>query len=396
MTGFIALRVESIVMPYSLTVTHVLAELGLPAAITLVVLLLMQPLARKFGLLDHPEGRKDHAEPTASTGGLAMATGIFLTMLWLTDCSPQIIAFMVAATLVVLVGMLDDRYDLRWWVRVLAQCGAVLVMVYGGGVRIEHIGQVFGMESTGLGVLSVPFTVFATVGVINALNMIDGVDGLAGGISLAALTMLAAAAFYEGNTELAERVVIFVGAVLGFLLMNMRFPWQPRARVFMGNAGSAFLGFSIAWVMFRLTQAPSHSVTPILAPWLIATPIIDCVVLIVRRLLRHQSPFRADREHMHHLMLDAGFTPTQLTFTLTAINLLLGLAAGVALKVKVPQPLLVLVFVAMCLWYFWLTARRVRAVSAFARLNRFLTRAHLKPQDTLLPPAAGTEAKQTE
>lgn len=115
-------------------------------------------------------------------------------------------------------------------------------MVYGGGVRIERIGLVFGIGSTGLGALSVPFTVFATVGIINALNMIDGVDGLAGAISLAGLSMLAAAASYSGNLELAERLVIFIGAVLGFLLMNMRFPWQPRARVFMGNAGSAFLG----------------------------------------------------------------------------------------------------------------------------------------------------------
>ena len=381
-------------MAYSVSVLHILAELAVPAAITLGMLLLLQPIAQKLGLLDHPEGRKDHDEPTAATGGLAMAIGIFVAMLWFTDWSPQIVAFMVAASLIVLVGMLDDHYDLRWWVRVLAQCGAVLVMVYGGGVRIEHIGQVFGMESTGLGVLSVPFTVFATVGVINALNMIDGVDGLAGGISLAGLGMLAAASFYEGNTELAERLVIFIGAVLGFLLMNMRFPWQPRARVFMGDAGSAFLGFSIAWATFRLTQAHGHSVTPILAPWLIATPIIDCVVLIVRRLRRGQSPFRADREHMHHLMLDAGFTPSQLTVTLTAVNLLLGLAAGVALKMKVPQPLLVAAFVAICLWYFWLTARRERAVSVFARLNRFLTRAHLKSQDTLASSHAGNEVEQ--
>lgn len=378
-------------MPYNFSVAHVFAELGVAAAITLGMLWLMQPLARRFGLLDHPEGRKDHAEPTASTGGLAMAVGIFLTMLLFTECSWQIIAFMIAAALVVVVGMLDDRYDLRWWVRVLAQCGAVLVMVYAGGVRIEHIGEVFGIAPTGLGALSVPFTVFATVGIINAVNMIDGVDGLAGAIVLAGLSMLAAAALYEGNMELAERVVIFVGAVLGFLLMNMRFPWQPRARVFMGNAGSAFLGFSIAWVTFRLTQAHGHSVTPVLAPWLIATPIIDCVVLIVRRLRRGQSPFRADREHMHHLMLDAGFTPTQLTLTLTAINLLLGLAAGIALKMKFPQPLLVLVFVAICLWYFWLTARRDRAVALFAGLNRFMTRSHLKPKDALLPSTPGED-----
>jgi UDP-GlcNAc:undecaprenyl-phosphate GlcNAc-1-phosphate transferase len=375
---------------------RILLEFTLPAAITLVMLWLLQPLARRLGLLDHPDERKDHAEPTAATGGLAMAVGIFLPMMWFTTASPAMLAFMAAAMLLVLVGFLDDRHDLRWWVRLLAQCAAVLVMVYGGGVRVEHIGHVFGVESTGLGVFSVPFTVFATVGVINALNMTDGVDGLAGSISLATLGMLAMAAVHSGNTELAERLVVFCGALLGFLLMNMRFPWQPRARVFMGNAGSAFLGFTIAWVSFRLTQNPTHPVTPILAPWLVATPLIDCVVLIVRRLHRGQSPFRADRAHMHHLMLDAGFSPTQVAMTLTAINLLLGLGAAVALRLKVPQPLLVLSFVAICLWYFWLTARRGRAVDVFVRLNRILTRSHLKSKGTLLASPEGSEVEHVE
>jgi UDP-GlcNAc:undecaprenyl-phosphate GlcNAc-1-phosphate transferase len=105
------------------------------------------------------------------------------------------------------------------------------------------------------------------------------------------------------------------------------------------------------------------------------------VTLIARRLSRRQSPFRADREHMHHLMLDAGFTPTQLTLTLTSINLLLGLCAAIALKLKLPQPLLVLGFIALCLWYFWLTARRERAVAVFAKLSRFLTWLRLMPRN---------------
>ena len=371
--------------------TRIAIEFTLSAAITLLLLWLLQPLARKLGLLDRPDARKDHAEPTATTGGLAMVVGIFLPLMWFTSASPAILSYMAAATLLVVVGLLDDRYDLHWWVRALAQCTAVMVMIYGGGVRIEHIGIVFGAGPTSLGSLSVPFTIFATVGVINALNMSDGVDGLAGSISLAALGMLAIAALYCGNVSEAEQLLIFAGAVLGFLLLNMRFPWQPYARVFMGNAGSSFLGFTIAWATFRLTQNQGHPVTPILAPWLIATPLIDCVALIVRRLYHRQSPFRADREHMHHLMLDAGFTPAQVAVSLTGINLLLGLAAAIALKMKVPQPALVLAFVAICLWYFWLSAQRARAVGLFSRLNRVLTRAHLKSEAALLPSAPGSE-----
>ena len=123
---------------------------------------------------------------------------------------------------------------------------------------------------------------------------------------------------------------------------------------------------------FRLTQNDNHPVTPILAPWLVATPLIDCVSLIGRRLLRGQSPFRADREHMHHLMLDAGFTPNQLALTLMAINLALGASAAVALRLHVQQWVLVAVFVGLCFGYFALTLRREHAVAALKKLHRLL------------------------
>jgi len=128
----------------------------------------------------------------------------------------------------------------------------------------------------------VPFTVFATVGLINAMNMIDGSDGLAGSLGFAALVMLCAAALYAGNLALANRALAVAGAVAGFLFWNLRFPWRTRARTFMGDAGSGFLGLVVAWVAFRLTQNPGHPVTPILAVWLLPIPVMDCLVLIVR------------------------------------------------------------------------------------------------------------------
>lgn len=348
------------------------------AMMTFAAIRLLQPAARRFGLLDYPAGRKDHAQPTPTTGGLAILIGIVLAMTLANHWTTFRIGFCAAGALLVIVGVLDDLYDLRWWLRILVQCLAVWI-IYLSGVAAEHVGQMFGAKTTGLGAWQLPFTMFATAGVINAINMADGVDGLAGGIVLATFCMFDAAAVYSGNYTLAEQLAGFAGAVLGFWMLNMRFPWQPRARVFMGNAGSALLGFAIAWASFRLTQNGSHPVTPILAPWLVATPLMDCVVLIGRRLLHGQSPFRADRNHMHHLMLDAGFGPAQVSLTLIAINLLLGGAASVALKAKLPQPALVLIYVAMCFAYFWLTARRERAVAFFALLRRWLPASPRKP-----------------
>ncbi|MBS0193354.1 MAG: undecaprenyl/decaprenyl-phosphate alpha-N-acetylglucosaminyl 1-phosphate transferase [Proteobacteria bacterium] len=347
---------------------------AMTAAATFATTCALQPAARRLGLLDRPAGRKDHAHPTPTTGGIAIWFGLLLGLSLLGRWDIVELGYATAASLLVLIGILDDRYDLRWWLRIGVQCLAV-GLVYYSGVSVEHVGELFGTQQTlGLGAWQLPVTMIATVGVINAINMFDGVDGLAGGIVIATFVMFGAAAVYSGNDILAGKLLVFTGAVIGFWVLNMRFPWQGRARVFMGNAGSALLGFTIAWISFRLTQNRAHPVTPILAPWLVATPVIDCVVLIGRRLLHRQSPFHADRNHMHHLMLDGGFSPPRLVLTLMAVNLLLGLAASVALILEVPQPVLVLAFVALCLVWLWLTARRERAVAFFAWLRHPLRR----------------------
>ena len=358
------------------------------AALTLVVLWLLQPVAQRWNLLDYPSGRKDHAHPTPITGGLAMALGILVTALVTLDVQESSwLAFLLGAGLLIVVGLLDDKYDLPWWQRIGAQVAAALIMVLMGGVQVEQLGPVFGLDSLSLGVLSVPFTVFATVGLINAINMIDGSDGLAGSLVLTALVMLAAACLYAGNAVMAERVMIMVGAVAAFLWFNLRFPWRPRARIFMGNAGSAFLGFVIAWVSFRLTQNPGHPVSPVLALWLIPVPVMDCLVLTTRRLRHGQSPFKADHNHVHHLLRGSGFTPMQKVIFLCVFSALCGLAVGQALRLDIPEPLLLIAFFIMCFGWFWLTSRHDRTVRFFTRLRQL----HLLPaaahKDRATPPA---------
>jgi hypothetical protein len=211
----------------------------LALVITSLALGLLQPVARRLNLLDHPAGRKDHAVPTPVTGGLAILLGCVVAFFAVQTSSTSLLAFCGAALLLVIVGVYDDLHDVRWYWRIIAQAIAALIIIYAGGVRVEQIGPVFGLGAMSLGWLSVPFTVFATIGLINAMNMIDGADGLAGLLGLAALSMLAAASIYAGNTLLAERTSVLCGALAGFLIWNIRLPWRPRAKVFLGNAGSA-------------------------------------------------------------------------------------------------------------------------------------------------------------
>lgn len=331
---------------------------------------LLYPLAYRFKLLDMPKGRKDHALPTPVIGGVAMALGVIVTAWCLLD-SPNsgLLGFTLGAGLLILVGLLDDKLDLPWWLRICFQAIAALVMVFVGDVRVEHLGPVFGLGDTSLGLLSVPFTVFATVGLINAINMVDGSDGVAGSLVLIALVMLGAASVYSGNGAMAQWVLILIGAVTAFLAFNLRFPWRPRAKVFMGNAGSAFLGYCIAWVAFRLTQDPGHPVSPILALWLIPIPVMDCLVVMVRRIRSGHSPFKADHNHVHHLLRAGGFSPTQQAGFLCLFSAACGLAAAQAMRTDVPHPALLVAFLGMCLGWYWLSARRTRAVAALTRLR---------------------------
>jgi UDP-GlcNAc:undecaprenyl-phosphate GlcNAc-1-phosphate transferase len=355
-----------------LTDTGVLQGLA-AAVVTWVLMRLLHPYARQLNLLDFPLGRKDHAHPTAITGGLAMAVAIILVVSTSTTgyAMASLASFVGASVLLVAVGLYDDRNDLRWYWRILAQVIASLIMIYGAGVRVEQLGAVFGLDSLALGWLAVPFTIFATIGIINAINMIDGADGLAGLLVAACLVMLAAAALYAGNGWLGGLAMTIAGAVAAFLAYNMRFPWQPRAKAFMGNAGSAFLGLVVAWVVFRLTQNDSHPVNAVLALWLIPVPVMDCLVLTVRRSREGRSPFSAGRDHIHHFMQDGGFGPTQAALLLAVFSLCFGAVAGQAMRMDVPNPVILLAFLLLCVAWYWVSSDRLRALRFFATLRRF-------------------------
>lgn len=349
--------------------------LELLAAFSAVVALiyLLDPVARRIGLLDHPGGRKDHAAPTPVTGGMAIAIGTIIPALLLTHMTPQLKGLGVAAAILLVTGIVDDLKDLRWQIRILAQAAAGLAIALIGHVQVEQIGPIFGLGPMALGGLSIPFTVLATVGLINALNMCDGLDGLAGSMALCALVMLIAASVYAGNRDLTYGLTLIAGAVAGFLAFNLRTPWRKRASVFLGNSGSAYLGLVIAWASFRLTQNPVYPVTPVLAPFLIAPPVIDCLTLIARRIAYRRSPFAADRTHVHHLMLEGGFTPTGVVLSLSAASFTLGLGAALALLADVPIPLFPVAFIALIAGWYALSAKHERAVALFAAIHRLAT-----------------------
>ena len=328
------------------------------------------PLARRWGLVDHPGGRKQHECAIPVTGGAVILLGMLASyFLFETSWTLRNGIFIAGAVMLVVVGQVDDKYDLRWTWRIAAQALAAAAMALLAGVSAHNLQDVFGFAGANIGLLSLPFTVFVVVGIINALNMADGVDGLAGSLALVSLLLFTCFALYAGDYYLAERLLALGGAVLGFLLWNKRSPWLPRAKVFLGNGGSMLLGFILAWAALRLTQNPEHPVSPVLGPWTLALPLIDCVVLMLRRLRAGKSPFRADRNHMHHLLLDAGFSPGRVTVIMAGGSLVLGLAAAWAVKLGVYRPVLVLAFLGLLAAWYVFTRHRERAVARLRRLR---------------------------
>ncbi len=362
------------------------AAWALSAVVTLLVMVVLQPVAHRVGWLDRPGGRKDHGAATPVCGGVGIFAGIAVSTGFLLRNQPIPMAYLVGGGLLLAVGLLDDLYDLRWWYRVAAQVVAALVMVYMGGSRIEHIPGFFAEQPVALGVYSAPFTVFATLGLINAINMCDGVDGLAGSQVMIALSAVALLGWSAGNDTLASRALIVISALMVFMFFNMRFPWQSRARLFLGNGGSALLGYTLAWFLYRLTQNPQYPVNPVVAPYLIAIPLIDCLAMMARRISKRHSPFRADRNHLHHLLLDAGFAADRVTLLLFAASMGMAMFALLARAAHAPTLIMVWIFVALTLAYSGFSLRRAWAVAAIAKLRgRFYA-----PSDTGAAPSEGS------
>jgi len=223
-----------------------------------------------------------------------------------------------------------------------------------------------------LGYLSIPFTVFATVGMINSLNMIDGIDGLSGSVSLVSLLLIALVAFSAGEVGYTLLALGLAGGVVGFLVFNLRFLSQQRARVFMGDNGSMLLGFLFAWMLTALTQGPERAITPVTALWLFAVPLMDTVGVMLRRVWLGKSPFRPDRHHLHHLFIRAGWRVQETVFAIALIQLGLGAVGILGMNAGVPEAMMVAAAVLVFMLYFYLIVRPWRCVPALRRLHTLL------------------------
>lgn len=291
--------------------------------VTLLAIIALKPVAKHAGLLDIPKGRKKHDGNIPLIGGLAVFSGIAVASLISLPNEASIITWLLCTLGIVLLGVGDDAEDLSVGLRLLMQAILVLALCIGTGLPLENLGNLLGNGDIHLGLLSYPFTLLIIIGLINSFNMIDGIDGILGTVTLSALLGLVMLFHLPANAPELTLCAIFIAALIPYLLNNLSlFPFKDK--IFMGDAGSMLIGFSLGWLLLEGTQDPDATAfRPVTALWLIALPAMDMARVILQRLRTGRSPFAAGRDHLHHLLLDAGLGKGATLLVMTALAMAL-------------------------------------------------------------------------
>ncbi len=293
---------------------HIMAQPAMVFAVTLVLASLLitclTDISFSLGLVDLPGGRKKHKKVVPLVGGIAILGSVSLTLVSYIFMNGTLLAFWLASLLLTGICVLDDKRPLPSNVRFFIQFVSLVVIIFLGKTVIFNLGDLLGLGPISLGLFSIPFTCFALIGIINAVNMMDGVDGLTGGVSIVELGVLFFLAQKQGATQDALLIAAFMGAILGFLIFNFPSPFADKRKVFLGDAGSMLIGLTLGWLCVRLTQMP-NGYSPALMLWVMALPLMDTIHLIINRKARGVSAFRADRRHMHHILLQLNYSAKQ-------------------------------------------------------------------------------------
>ena len=280
---------------------------------TAFMLRVMHPVAELMNLLDKPCHRKQHNGTVPLIGGIAVFFGVAVAMSSLAEIGFQARLFLVSSAMMVFIGMLDDKYDLSVKIRLLGQFIAASVIIFGGELYISNLGNLFGFGVVDMGIAGVVFTYLAVLAAMNAYNMIDGIDGLLGAMGMVAFFGIAVLAALTAQTQIYIIAMLTGFALIPFLICNLAISSRYR-KVFMGDAGSMFVGLTIVWLLTQSTQPQFtlvDNINPVTSLWVVAVPIMDMVTIMIRRLRSGRSPTSPDRDHIHHFYLRAGFTARQ-------------------------------------------------------------------------------------
>lgn len=359
--------------------SEIFIELALLFVFSFLVLSFFRKAAPKFGLTDKPAGRKQHQGEIPLVGGLSICVSLVFFLL----LNPHYIVynsvFITCIVVLVITGVLDDMYDVSFKKRLLIQAVLTMAMMNLADLKLHQLGSIFFTDNVELGLLSYSVTLLAVLGAINAFNMVDGIDGLLGGLSAVSFGALGVLLLLGGNANAAYVCLVMVVMMLPYIGMNLGLFGQKR-KVFMGDAGSMMIGFALIWGILSATQSDGDNlVRPVTALWIIALPLMDMVAIMIRRMRRGDSPFKPDREHLHHIFQRLGYSSRQTLVIICAMAVVMSCIGIVAELLLIPEPIMLLLFVALLVGYVY-TLQHIWVISAAIRRGKKHKESELIPK----------------
>ena len=310
--------------------------------IALLLTRLLTPLfcsiGLRFKIMDSPGGRKWHRMPIPCVGGLIIIFSIIFPLLLFVDLTPVMSGLIVGGVIIVGLGIMDDTRGVPYYLKFAIQFIAVVLLLVISGQHAKPV-EIVGF-TLDLGDLFFPLVIVWMMGIINAINLIDGLDSLAGGVSFIILAVFSLLRYLDGHTGGFLVSIIMAGATLGFLRSNL-----PPAKVFLGDTGALFVGFIVGSlsVIYGIGNGDAHSFTqPLLV---LALPVLDVLYVMAFRISQDRSPFLADRNHIHHVLLRLGIPGTHVVLIICSMTLSFCILASLA--TTLPNGLIILLFLSL-------------------------------------------------
>ena len=303
----------------------------------LILLTVFYRISHKINLVDKPNYRKMHNGNIPLIGGIIIYLNTFIFFFYY-DSSYYFSIIFYTSVILLILGTLDDAIELGVTFRLISQLISCLIII-GSGLMIVNIGDYMLLPNIKIGILSITFTVFCVIGLTNAFNFIDGADGLCGGLFLISLISLLIFTYFSNTYYLIydiKIIFILIISVILFLIFNL----SKQYKIFLGDSGSMILGFIISWFLILYTQV-YETIHPVLALWCVTIPTFDIISVIIRRILRGKNPFRPDRRHIHHILLNLGFRAKIVTFIILSSAFLINMVGIIMLNNYGPFPSLI-------------------------------------------------------
>ncbi|WP_114325736.1 UDP-N-acetylglucosamine--undecaprenyl-phosphate N-acetylglucosaminephosphotransferase [Candidatus Colwellia aromaticivorans] len=312
---------------------------------------LFKPVAIEVGLVDKPNERKHHAGHIPLIGGISIYVAVLAaSLLWLPN-TLELRMYLIASAMMVFIGALDDKFDLRVRIRIVGQIIVASLMIYGVGDSISNLGNLFRLGDVELGPFGVIFTYLAIIVVINAYNMVDGIDGLVGMLSLNTFSAIAILFLMSGSQGYLSYPLILATATLPYLIFNLGLFKKLTKKIFMGDAGSMFIGLSVIWLLSMGTQGENASFRPVTALWICAIPLMDMLAIVYRRVKKGKSPFKPDRDHLHHILQRAGLSSEQTLVFISFFAVLMSLIGLLGEYFEIAESTSLLLFILIFVLY---------------------------------------------